>query len=541
MKKLFSSIVITLLSISAIGQTAGNFSRVTVKDSIYLNGRWIKSWDDAVSAQDFIKADPLVPQNASFSVTGSGRVGKLSVISEAPSFSLGQFVISPSYDTAYRLSSGVINRGPYSQGFIQSDMNSNTRGMLALQPNGGSVFVGGNGTLPVGANSVLNVLGNMQATQIKSTQGTVFGESSTSNSRWTISGGTNNDGSADISAIKLSNASPSYIRFNSNIATHVLPPDESSQTINLTPEHHTILVGPMYYNQTYRLPAVADCRNCAFVFKRVNDNSKTATVTPAGTSNIDGKTSVPIVAGTAFTVQNDGSNWYTLTKSSDADPILAQDSKDQPATFRISGNGLVGDKVGIRTLSPTTTLSVNGTSKTFGFNVGGMITGEMSGDNLEKYLELMTTLDANANLLMYNVESSTPGRKTAMIQAMDGSGQFSDMNITVNDFRVSSPSGGMSLTNNGTTTTLSTGNANLSGSLYVAQGATILGQFTVGSIQSGSIVVGEGQVRWSSGAGSPEGVVPGNIGALYTRTDGGPGSTLYVKESGTGATGWVAK
>lgn len=43
------------------------------------------------------------------------------------------------------------------------------------------------------------------------------------------------------------------------------------------------------------------------------------------------------------------------------------------------------------------------------------------------------------------------------------------------------------------------------------------------------------------GAGSPEGAVVANVGALYARTDGGAGSTLYVKESGTGNTGWIAK
>lgn len=41
--------------------------------------------------------------------------------------------------------------------------------------------------------------------------------------------------------------------------------------------------------------------------------------------------------------------------------------------------------------------------------------------------------------------------------------------------------------------------------------------------------------------GSPEGVVTAPVGAIRTRLDGGAGSTLYVKESGTGSTGWVAK
>lgn len=52
-----------------------------------------------------------------------------------------------------------------------------------------------------------------------------------------------------------------------------------------------------------------------------------------------------------------------------------------------------------------------------------------------------------------------------------------------------------------------------------------------------------GTSKWSSGQGSPEGVVAGKVGDLYTRTDGGAGTTLYVKESiAQGATkGWTGK
>lgn len=46
---------------------------------------------------------------------------------------------------------------------------------------------------------------------------------------------------------------------------------------------------------------------------------------------------------------------------------------------------------------------------------------------------------------------------------------------------------------------------------------------------------------WSSGTGSPEGVVTAPVGSLYTDDAGGAGTTLYVKESGTSNTGWVAK
>lgn len=46
-------------------------------------------------------------------------------------------------------------------------------------------------------------------------------------------------------------------------------------------------------------------------------------------------------------------------------------------------------------------------------------------------------------------------------------------------------------------------------------------------------------VSISTGTGSPEGAVTQRIGSIYLRTDGGAGTSVYVKESGTGNTGWV--
>lgn len=43
------------------------------------------------------------------------------------------------------------------------------------------------------------------------------------------------------------------------------------------------------------------------------------------------------------------------------------------------------------------------------------------------------------------------------------------------------------------------------------------------------------------GTGSPESVITANIGSIYLRTDGGASTTFYVKESGTGNTGWIPK
>ena len=48
-------------------------------------------------------------------------------------------------------------------------------------------------------------------------------------------------------------------------------------------------------------------------------------------------------------------------------------------------------------------------------------------------------------------------------------------------------------------------------------------------------------IRLYEGIGSPEGVVTADIGALYVNQSGGVSTTLYVKTSGAGDTGWTAK
>jgi hypothetical protein len=91
---------------------------------------------------------------------------------------------------------------------------------------------------------------------------------------------------------------------------------------------------------------------------------------------------------------------------------------------------------------------------------------------------------------------------------------------------------------------------------YVKFGATLLandGAFADGdallvTIQNGaagggggaSLISGLSSMYVGSGTGSPEGVVTAAVGAIYTRIDGTPNHTLYVKEVGSGNTGWKA-
>jgi hypothetical protein len=54
----------------------------------------------------------------------------------------------------------------------------------------------------------------------------------------------------------------------------------------------------------------------------------------------------------------------------------------------------------------------------------------------------------------------------------------------------------------------------------------------------GKITLGSAGVQILTGTGDPEGVHTAVVGSLFLRTDGGASTTLYVKETGSGNTGW---
>lgn len=68
---------------------------------------------------------------------------------------------------------------------------------------------------------------------------------------------------------------------------------------------------------------------------------------------------------------------------------------------------------------------------------------------------------------------------------------------------------------------------------------------------SNAVVLGNANVtRWQlgnngptilKGTGTPEGADQGNVGDIFFRTDGGAGTTMYWKETGSGNTGWASK
>lgn len=73
----------------------------------------------------------------------------------------------------------------------------------------------------------------------------------------------------------------------------------------------------------------------------------------------------------------------------------------------------------------------------------------------------------------------------------------------------------------------------------VAHGAT--GQAHFEFLTSASGTSAQSTVYFYAADGSPEGVFTAPVGSLYLNTAGGASTTLYVKTSGTGNTGWTAK
>lgn len=61
----------------------------------------------------------------------------------------------------------------------------------------------------------------------------------------------------------------------------------------------------------------------------------------------------------------------------------------------------------------------------------------------------------------------------------------------------------------------------------------------VQTFPAGGIVIGAAKIL--TGTNTPEGAVVAPVGSLFLRSDGGATTTLYVKTSGAGNTGWTAK
>lgn len=118
------------------------------------------------------------------------------------------------------------------------------------------------------------------------------------------------------------------------------------------------------------------------------------------------------------------------------------------------------------------------------------------------------------------------GGSNAKLLSIDGSN-----NVTVGDGSAAANVSGIYIT------CVSTGTIGFSTGLTSRMSLTSTGL----TLQNSAILTMPTGAVVRSGTGTPEGVVTAPVGSLFLRSDGGAGTTLYIKESGTGNTGWIAK
>lgn len=181
-------------------------------------------------------------------------------------------------------------------------------------------------------------------------------------------------------------------------------------------------------------------------------------------------------------------------------------------------SGIGTNRVGIKTTSPAYDLDVNGNMR---------VTGNLQLTTDRPWLFKQVGSGSSASLAL----QSTYDGKSFNIQDVGGN-SFCTFWSHITNPSVST-TGNVSVGKNLTVT----GNVTQSGGT-----TTTLKDLSCDSVTSSSFVkIGSSGVGIWSGSGSPEGVTTAPVGSMYLRSDGGAGTSLYVKQSGTGNTGWAAK
>lgn len=203
---------------------------------------------------------------------------------------------------------------------------------------------------------------------------------------------------------------------------------------------------------------------------------------------------------------------------------------DSSVSFDVAGNSFYGGywEVQIDSNNPLNGSVVSG-------NVGYALYNGTYANNADG--SLVQGVDAEAA----NLNSGNPNnlRGLYILASQYGSGTIP----VVAGIYVDSPGGGAGA-----------GNITFNSAIYIndqssaASGSTIAATWGIYEISVternalGSINLGGASgPLLSTGTGSPEGAVTATPGSLYLNQSGGSGTTLYVKESGSGNTGWVGK
>lgn len=177
--------------------------------------------------------------------------------------------------------------------------------------------------------------------------------------------------------------------------------------------------------------------------------------------------------------------------------------------------------------------------------------------------EYILTTDTSGNLVVSYSNDSTDTNDPVVVATISNTGALrTGGNIQIGAASTTSATKGIDFVNNGDqTTVLSYLRSDNVGRLYMNSYSNaqswVMGSVSFNPTVDNTVTLGQATLRPSAtysvkfmftatvgafyGSGSPEGVLTAGIGSTYQRTDGGANTSFYVKESGTGNTGWVAK
>ena len=260
----------------------------------------------------------------------------------------------------------------------------------------------------------------------------------------------------------------------------------------LTDSDYAINADPTGGSQTINLPTAVGRQGHRFEIKKKVTVANTVTIDPNGAETIDGAATRVVYSKENVVVESDGANWFIKTEYP---AVVGTLTVDTTATV-----------TGVFTASSTATIAgdttVGGASDRPGLTPAVGVEGTDPG-----FWSYETDAAADSKLWVWK---STAGGFSIQAKTDAGGG----------------PVDAISFARSGTTI----GEGIIAGTSTKVL-APLFPHF------SGA---GSGAAIYTS-ALTPEGAITAAQGSICLRTGGGAGTSLYVKESGAGNTGWIAK
>jgi hypothetical protein len=224
-----------------------------------------------------------------------------------------------------------------------------------------------------------------------------------------------------------------------------------------------------------------------------------------------------------------GNSFYSSNATHESGLVLlGDDTTSVTSSYNtVSGNtffvqGVVSNVRGI-------SLEGNATQK--------VIFNNINGNTIQGYRNGIGFINANNNSASNNVISNSSSHGIAHIS---GSSNLISGNVSTNN----TGSGIEILAGSNIAINMNSCNNNSAYGIVLASGASscfVNWNITENNTTANYANNGGTAISTSFGTGTPEASVTASVGSQFLRTNGGGSTTLYIKETGTGNTGWVGK